>query len=79
MQVAWGELFLCYCTVNKLFYGARHLRLCYENPGVKLVRKPGVTASVGESRGDLLGHWGCHWEGAVVPAVRTELVLLLSD
>lgn len=50
MQVAWGELFLCYCTVNKLLHGTRHLSCC-GNPGVELVRKPALTVGLGGSGG----------------------------
>lgn len=28
------ELFLCSCTVNKLFCGTRHVRLCHGKPGL---------------------------------------------
>lgn len=39
--------FLCYCTVIKLPYGMRHLRLCYGKSGVKLIRRAGLTVWVG--------------------------------
>lgn len=35
---------------------------------MELVRKPDCVS--GDSRGNLPGHWGHHWEGVVVPAVK---------
>lgn len=39
------RLFLCYCIVNKWFYGMRHLRCCWGKPGVEPVRKPGLSVN----------------------------------
>lgn len=65
------RLFLCYCTVNKWFYGTRHLRCCWGKPEVEPVRKPGLSVNgvCGESSRVPVGSL----ELAPVKGIRSKL------
>lgn len=66
------ELLLCYYTINKLLYGSRDFRFCCGKPGVKSMRKPGLTESgvCREYTHQLTG--ATHCKGASVFAVKVS-------